>query len=136
MQLLSITANAATKSSVALLLVRLLFLSTHMRGCYAVLAVSIIWGIASLTAQAIRCPAYPPWLIVGAVCPTTVRVAFWSDCVVLLTREQVASWTVVTVFNVTIEVVLALIPVWLVWNLQTSYSRKITVVAIFWLRIP
>lgn len=74
-QLLYIATNATAKCSVALLYVRLLFLSTHIRGCYAVLAVSATWGVASLMAQAIRCPGISPWRIVGDVCRPTVREA-------------------------------------------------------------
>lgn len=77
-QLLYIATNATAKCSVALLFVRLLFLSTHIRGCYAVLAVSATWGVVSLMAQAIRCHGKSPWQLVGDVCQSTVSASVSS----------------------------------------------------------
>lgn len=50
--------------------------------------------------------------------------------------RQYLSWQVITAFNVIIELALLAFPVWLVWGLQTDLKRKITVVAVFWLRLP
>lgn len=35
-----------------------------------------------------------------------------------------------------IECVLLAVPIWLVWGLQTDFTKKFTVVAVFWLRLP
>ncbi|EGP88214.1 uncharacterized protein MYCGRDRAFT_109295 [Zymoseptoria tritici IPO323] len=45
------------------------------------------------------------------------------------------TWQVITAVNVAIELGLLAIPVWLVWSLQTNFSRKLTVVAVFGLRV-
>lgn len=49
---------------------------------------------------------------------------------------QVLSWEVITAFNVITEVIIGLMPFWLVWNLQTDRSRKAAVVTVFSLRVP
>ena len=46
------------------------------------------------------------------------------------------SWEAITAVNVFIELILFALPIWLVWGLQTDTSRKITVVAVFSLRLP
>ena len=45
-------------------------------------------------------------------------------------------WRAVTAFNIIIEIMLALIPFWLVLGLQIKVSRKISVITIFSLRTP
>lgn len=49
---------------------------------------------------------------------------------------QLLAWKVITAFNVIIEALLFALPVWLVWNLKTGLSKKLTVVAVFGLRLP
>jgi hypothetical protein len=49
---------------------------------------------------------------------------------------QLTEWKLVVAFNVIIELALFALPVWLVWGLQTSVRRKVTVVSVFGLRLP
>jgi hypothetical protein len=46
------------------------------------------------------------------------------------------AWEVITAFNVAIEVLIFAMPVWLVWDLQTDLSKKVTVVLVFSMRLP
>ncbi|KAM3420288.1 hypothetical protein BST61_g3574 [Cercospora zeina] len=110
----------AEKCSVALLLARIVFVTSRVRACHALLVVSCLWGLAAFVAQAIRCTGHPPWHMVGVDrCPSNYR-----------------SWQIITAFNVIIEVLLFAMPVWLVYGLQTTLSKKLTVVAVFSLRLP
>jgi len=54
----------------------------------------------------------------------------------LLNELQVLSWEAVAALNVITELVIAVMPLWLVWNLQTDRSRKAAVVMVFSLRTP
>lgn len=54
----------------------------------------------------------------------------------MLTTTQLQSWEVIAAFNVFIELLLFALPVWLVWNLKTELSKRVTVVAVFGLRLP
>lgn len=118
-QLIYITTNALTKCSVALLLARLILLRSRLIVCYGLVAVSALWGLASFLVIAIKCTDRPPWVLVGP-----------GKCV-----NTTLTWQVITAVNVAIELGLLAIPVWLVWSLQTNFSRKLTVVAVFGLRV-
>ncbi|KAF2164019.1 hypothetical protein M409DRAFT_57116 [Zasmidium cellare ATCC 36951] len=118
-QLLYIVTNTLTKCTVALLLARIVFIKSRVYACYGVLAASVVWGVGSFLAEAIRCTGSPPWKTVGSQC-----------------SNLFLAWQVITAFNVILEAVLLAVPVWLVWGLQTDLMRKFTVVAVFWLRSP
>lgn len=114
-----IVTDTLTKCTVALLIARIVFIKSRVQACYGVVAASCIWGFASFLAEAIRCTRYAPWTIVGDQC-----------------GNLLLSWQVITAFNILIEVALLMFPIWLVWGLRTNLSRKITVVVVFWLRLP
>jgi len=118
-QLLYIVTNALAKATVALLLARIVFIKSRVYVCYGVLVLSALWGVGALLALAIRCTEYPPWQIIGDQCPNLL-----------------AEWKTITALNIIIEVALFAVPVWLVWNLQTDFGRKCTVVSVFALRLP
>ncbi|CAK1363244.1 unnamed protein product [Cercospora beticola] len=118
-QLLYLITNMLTKCTVALLLARIVFIKSRVYACYGVLILSCVWGISAFLAQAIRCSQHPPWQIVGDQCPNNYR-----------------SWQIITAFNIIIEILLFAMPVWLVYNLQTELSKKVTVISVFSLRLP
>ena len=118
-QLLYLLTNALSKCTVALLLARIVFIRRRVYACYGVLILSCLWGVIAFLVQAIRCTEYAPWKIVGDQC-----------------SDLLLSWQVITAFNVLIETLLFALPVWLVWDLQTDLSRKMTVIAVFALRLP
>lgn len=53
-----------------------------------------------------------------------------------LTIPKMISWRTITAFNIFLEMMLGVIPFWLVWDLQIKTSRKISVITIFSLRTP
>jgi hypothetical protein len=59
-----------------------------------------------------------------------------EEALILYDVSQLTEWKLVCAFNVLIELALFAMPVWLVWGLQTSIGRKITVVSVFGLRLP
>lgn len=118
-QLLYIVTLTMTKASMALMFARLMHMKSHVRVCYAVLTLSVVWGIGSFLAEAILCTVANPWILVGNKCPNIVL-----------------SWEAVTALNVITELIIAVMPLWLVWNLQTDRSRKVAVVMVFSLRTP
>ncbi|GAB7331950.1 hypothetical protein MBLNU13_g03866t1 [Cladosporium sp. NU13] len=116
--LLYLLANAAAKCSVALLFARLLSKRSHVKVCYGVAAICAAWGLCAALAQ-------------GVVWSQVSRTSGYED-----RRDTMTSWRTITAFNIIIEIMLALIPFWLVWGLQIKPSRKISVITIFSLRTP
>ncbi|CAK4030819.1 hypothetical protein AC578_4288 [Lecanosticta acicola] len=127
-QLLYIVTVALSKCTVALLLARLVFIKSRVHACYGILAASVLWGVSAFLAEAIRCTETAPWRLAGSQCT--------NQTMDLLTSCKLTAWRAITAFNVLIEVALLAIPIWLVWPLQTTFMRKFTVVAVFWLRSP
>ncbi|EME38343.1 hypothetical protein DOTSEDRAFT_29402 [Dothistroma septosporum NZE10] len=117
--LLYIVTSTLTKCTVALLLAHNVFLKSRVQACYGIIVSSCIWGFASSLAEAIRCTAYIPWKLIGDQC-----------------ADLLLSWQAITDCNILIEIALLALPVWLVWGLQTGLAGKVTVVIVFWLRIP
>lgn len=52
-----------------------------------------------------------------------------------LTRFQLLEWQAITALDIATEVLLAAIPFWIVWDLQTQWTRKAKVVFVFALRL-
>lgn len=52
-----------------------------------------------------------------------------------LTRFQLLEWQTITALDIATEVLLAAIPFWIVWDLQTQWTRKAKVVFVFALRL-
>ena len=71
--LLYLLANALAKCSVALLLARLTRTRVHLTVCYAITALSAVWGFASMLAVALRCQLSEPWATYNRSCPNLVR---------------------------------------------------------------
>jgi hypothetical protein len=131
-ELLYLLANAAAKCSVALLFARLLSQKSHIKVCYGVAAICAAWGPRS------RCR-----VLTGVTDILLRRPSQYSMLVLLfqvrsiqLTRLKITFWRTTTAFNIIIEMVLGSIPFWLVWGLQTSTYRKISIITVFSLRTP
>ncbi|KAF2458961.1 hypothetical protein BDY21DRAFT_283026, partial [Lineolata rhizophorae] len=121
--ILIILALAATKASV-ILLIRRVFTRDLRRFrllCNGLLALSIIWGVASSIAVSARCDLRP-------IDPNLPHAAFCAD--------KTTRWKVVVAIDVATEIVFACLPVYLVWNLQMKSDLKFRVVLAFMFRLP
>lgn len=135
-RLLFILTVALTKCSVTLLLARITPVKKHLFGCYTLLTLCGLWGLASFIAEATHCLPRQPWVIAQPGCSDFVcHFEINKSKVWQLTRLQLLGWQAITALDITIEVLLAAMPVWIVWDLQTHWTRKANVVFIFALRL-
>lgn len=67
-RLLFILTVALTKCSVTLLLARITPIKKHLIGCYTLLTLCGLWGLASFIAEATHCLPRQPWAIAQPVC--------------------------------------------------------------------
>jgi len=72
-----------TKASMALMFARLMHMKSHVRVCYAVLTLSVVWGVGSFLAEAILCTVAKPWILVGNKCPNIVSFDLITPSLIL-----------------------------------------------------
>ena len=85
---------------------------------WAVLGMCLIFAVVSILVVSLRCNLSQPWII------------YVKSCSGLQPR-----WQAATAMDVVSEIVVFAMSIQLVWNLQTSFARKATVVFAFGLRL-
>ncbi|KXL42396.1 hypothetical protein M433DRAFT_358504 [Acidomyces richmondensis BFW] len=118
-EILFIIALYLIKCSVVLLYNRIAPDRQHSIAGWAVLGISIIFGICSVFLVALRCDLSQPWIQYGKQCDSLY-----------------AQWVAIATFDIISEVALFGLSINLVWGLQTSISRKMRVVSAFSFRLP
>ncbi|ERT01164.1 hypothetical protein HMPREF1624_02406 [Sporothrix schenckii ATCC 58251] len=109
-----------TKSSIALLLMRLSRDPSHSVMARILLVASAVYFVVSIFVVAIRCDLSQPW----------------NDAVPGCSATTYARWAAVTVMDVLVEIALFIGGVWLVRDLQLPWSKKSVVVVAYGLRLP
>ncbi|CAK7210898.1 hypothetical protein SCUCBS95973_000948 [Sporothrix curviconia] len=109
-----------TKSSIALLLMRLSRDHSHSVMARVLLAASAVYFVVSLFVVSIRCDISQPW----------------NDAVDGCSTSTYARWAAVTVLDILTEVALFVGGVWLVRGVQLPWSKKSVVVIAYGLRLP
>ncbi|KAL1898251.1 hypothetical protein Sste5346_003658 [Sporothrix stenoceras] len=109
-----------TKSSIALLLMRLSRDPSHSVMARILLAASAVYFVVSLFVVTIRCDLSQPW----------------NDSVDGCSATTYARWAAVTAMDILTEIALFIGGVWLVRDLQLPWSKKSVVVIAYGLRLP
>ncbi|CAK7263958.1 hypothetical protein SEPCBS57363_000839 [Sporothrix epigloea] len=109
-----------TKSSVALLLMRLSRDPSHSVMARVLLAASAVYFIVSIFVVSIRCDISQPWNDTANGCSTSTY----------------SRWTAVTVLDILTEAAIFVGGVWLVHGIQLPWSKKSVVVIAYGLRLP
>ncbi|CAK7200080.1 hypothetical protein SEUCBS139899_002769 [Sporothrix eucalyptigena] len=109
-----------TKSSIALLLMRLSRDPLHSVMARVLLAASGVYFVVSIFVVSIRCDISQPWNEDIDGCPASTY----------------ARWAAVTVLDILTEIALFFGGVWLVRDLQLPWSKKSVVVIAYGLRLP
>ncbi|CAK7240420.1 MAG: hypothetical protein STHCBS139747_001859 [Sporothrix thermara] len=109
-----------TKSSIALLLMRLSRDPFHGVMARVLLAASAIYFVVSVFVVSIRCDISQPWNDAVDGCPASIY----------------ARWVAVTVLDIITEIALFIGGLWLVRGVQLPWSKKSVVVVAYGLRLP
>ncbi|KAE8382354.1 hypothetical protein BDV26DRAFT_278141 [Aspergillus bertholletiae] len=115
--ILFLVGHGAAKASVGFLLHRLGRDKGYLLACKIILLATVLWTIVSVFAVALTCTAQHQW--------SSEEHCHGVD----------VAWKVVTAFDVTIEAVLILLSVVLVWGIQMRLNEKATVIFAFATRI-
>ncbi|MCJ1436551.1 hypothetical protein MMC27_005930 [Xylographa pallens] len=107
-----------TKSSAALLFTRLTPSRNHVFAAKAVLAISTVWAVVSIFMIALRCQLSTPWM------------DYDGQCSNLFLR-----WQIISAVDITTEIALFAVAVYIVQGLQMPLLRKGTVVLAFTFRL-
>ncbi|KAF5642509.1 uncharacterized protein FTJAE_3666 [Fusarium tjaetaba] len=118
-QILRILVHATTKVSLGLL-IRQIDRQGGLNTANMILGgVVIAWAISGVFATAFQCPMPEPWLAENnAQCPNQGPVFLYNGIMIILT-----------------DVALCILPVAMMWEVQTSIRRKIIVMALFGTRL-
>ncbi|KAK3687849.1 hypothetical protein B0T22DRAFT_140161 [Podospora appendiculata] len=108
-----------TKSSIAFLFIRLSPYRGHIFCANICLCMSTVFMIVSVLIISLRCDLHAPWIFIGAQCPGLL-----------------ARWQAVAVFDVSTEVFLFAVSIYMAQALKLPFSKKAVVVLAFALRLP
>jgi hypothetical protein len=97
---------------------RLTLTKVHLLVIRAIGAVVALWSISAIFAVAFQCGLPTPWDYRSSKC-----------------FSAVVFWNVIGSVDILIDVIMIIVPVWLVWTLQMSTSKKIVVIIAFAFRI-
>lgn len=89
-----------------------------LRSCQGLLAIIGLWSLSGILALSFQCNLPSPWLI-GE-----------DRCV-----NQYALFVSLHVVNIVTDLMLVMLPVIMVFNIQTSLSRRWAVIALYLLRL-
>jgi hypothetical protein len=122
-----------SKLSVPLILLKLSPINHHKITFYVSIGGVVALTIASVLTIALQCGPTTPWLSVGKMCQERVsnNLIFRQ----LLKERQHLQWRVILALDIFSEVWMMSLPVYVVWGLQTTLSRKRLVVGAFVIRI-
>ncbi|OIW26306.1 hypothetical protein CONLIGDRAFT_683294 [Coniochaeta ligniaria NRRL 30616] len=109
----------STKISAALLFIRLSPDKTHNVLSHMFMGLSALLATISIFIICLRCQVAEPWLFVGIQCPGLF-----------------ARWQTLASFDISSEVLLFLIAIYIVQGLQLALRKKMVVVFAFGLRLP
>ncbi|KAF2728389.1 hypothetical protein EJ04DRAFT_99675 [Polyplosphaeria fusca] len=123
-QICFILSVATAKASVAALMLRLFTRDMKVTRkswvlCHSVLALTIAWAVGSVVAISVTCN------------PSAFLLDTANSC-----SNQVLRWRIITAFDVFIELLLILLPVFFIWPIQMKGYIKLQVVVAFGFRAP
>ncbi|KAF2751775.1 hypothetical protein M011DRAFT_393108 [Sporormia fimetaria CBS 119925] len=123
-QIFLILTLACAKGSVAALMLRLFTRDMKVTRkswvlCHATIGLVIIWAIGSIVAVSVSCS------------PSAFIKDPRNQC-----KNQVTRWRVITTFNIVLELLLMLLPIFFIWPIQMKRYIKLQVVIAFGFRLP
>ena len=95
----------------------------------------ILWGLGAEFAIAFQCKLPSPWAIISGKCFNTVNLASIVSNLRILTYRQAAFWIANGVCDILTDVIIVLLPLYLVWSLQMPWRRKGVVTIAFGSRV-
>ncbi|MCJ1435566.1 hypothetical protein MMC27_004940 [Xylographa pallens] len=116
--LLFIATLAMAKTSLIIMLRELTRNSWYRKLCWLLAVFCTIWTVTSLFASAFQCHIPTPWMTLGPQC-----------------FDQISFWTYYGVINGITDVVLILLPAYMVWHVQIDKKQKLIIIACFASRI-
>ncbi|KAF1812931.1 hypothetical protein P152DRAFT_507237 [Eremomyces bilateralis CBS 781.70] len=117
-----VVAHCLSKCSVLCLILRLFTRDMKKLSMVAAITITlaIAWGAGSIVALSVACdPKSLLTDLTDAKCPS-----------------QLLRWRLVIGVDIAIEIILLVLPTWLILPLQMSWERRFQVIFAFWLRIP
>lgn len=134
--LLFILALGLSKISVVCFQARLVAASRQRKVFQGAVVLIAAWTAASFLALALQCNLSKPWQLVGQKCSDAVRIKLpTSQCNTDRDNLKGIRWTVISAFDILIELAIASLACYLVWNLQMTKARKWTVFSAFAYRL-
>lgn len=131
-----IIALGLSKISVAVLIRRIDAFGKRSNVFDVIAACIGAWTVASFFAIALKCNLSHPWLIYHERCVNVVSQSPPRLIHLLITPSQLLRWDIICAFDIVTEILLFASAVYLVWELQTEFGRKATIVAGFACRLP
>ena len=111
----------------------------HRKLALIIGVVTAVWTFASLFAAALQCRASYAWELLDSQCSQQVGLTFSPEVVVLRTNKwietQTAFWNFYGVINIITEIALIALPIYTIWDVHISQTRKVAVAACFSARV-
>ncbi|KAK6423102.1 hypothetical protein LTR95_016592 [Oleoguttula sp. CCFEE 5521] len=119
--IIMILALTAAKVSIIALITSIQPLKPVRVGCYVLLATVGIWCVSTTFALAFQCSLPQPW---------TTNDGTNSTCI-----QQLALQAYICILNILTDVAVVALAAWMMYGVQTAVRRKLTVSALFGLRL-
>nr|OQO32261.1 hypothetical protein B0A51_00509 [Rachicladosporium sp. CCFEE 5018] len=116
-----ILALTAAKVSIVALITHIQPLKPVRIGCYVLLGVIGLWCVSSVIALAFQCSLPQPW---------TMYDRTGSTCI-----QQLALQTYICILNILTDIAVVGLASWMMFGVQTAVRKKVTVSALFGLRL-
>ena len=131
----------SSKASISYLMVRINASRppTVRRWLNGILYLVCLWTVGMFVWAIFACTVNSVWKLSTEQCPNWVSQSVeqgLGPCCMLTFMVQYTRWFVLGVGGCCFEVAVAGLAVWNVWNLNTAFSRKALVVALFAMRLP
>ncbi|KAI1204757.1 uncharacterized protein F4807DRAFT_446104 [Annulohypoxylon truncatum] len=115
---LSVASQAMSKLSLVFYIRVLSPINLHRASCWVLMGATLLWMLTSVILLLFQCSS-----------PT-----FW-DFITNWCINRLAIWYYINVVNILIDICLIVLPVTVVWKLQTQFKRKLVVISCFTTRI-
>lgn len=131
-----------SKASVVAFLSRTTKTRKHQIVHYITFGVLGLLGVGSIIAVTVDCgnpSRFFYWDLINTApyCPSQVCIATsCSKGTARLTKPQPTRWQIVMALDVFSEVILAILPLHLMWSLQMPLKKKLMIIAAFYMRLP
>ncbi|KAK5165238.1 uncharacterized protein LTR77_009336 [Saxophila tyrrhenica] len=134
--MLTLLAMTVAKCTLVCFYLRITPNKIHRTAAWVLMGLNCATGIAWVGILAGRCAgSRASWGVLDGQCPGYVRtlssaVSSGAD------QHQTAGWSATAATDVALEVLIFLMPVWIVWDLQMAVQMKTIIILTFAVRLP